>query len=251
MDRSLYKTLLALGLSTQEIKFFEANFKLGPATINEVAKVARLKRSSAYLVAQQLLDKELLEEDLKNYKKRVFTVDPQKLLRILSAKQRYLRRQELELEESLPELQAIYQKSEIRPKVKVYQGNPGLFQIWKDILSARDGVLIWTNQETETLVFSPDKHFNFINERVKKGIKARVLAVNNPNGKQLRKLDKDNLRETRLLPDETNFTAETYIYDNKVAILDYNQDIIGVIIESQPISSSHKAIFEMTWNTIQ
>lgn len=247
MDKALQQTLVLLGLTSKEIKFFIANFELGPASINEVAKQAKLERSTAYLITQDLITKGLIKEDYKTYGKKVFATEPKDLLRLISGRQRQLRRQEIELEEKLPDLQAIYSHSEIRPKVKVFEGNSGLLSIWKDILSTKNEILVWTNQQTESLVFAGNKHVNFIEERVKKNIHARVLSVNNKEGNTLKELDSANLRETKLLPQGTDFTAETYIYDNKVAILDYKKDIIGIIIESEPIASSHRAIFEMTW----
>lgn len=251
MDNMIHKTLSLLGLGPKEAKFYETSLRIGPASVNEVAKEARLQRSTAYLIADELVKKGFIEEDLKSYNKKVYAIDPSKLLQMLSAKQRSLRRQEIELEELLPTLQAQYSDSETRPKVKVFEGNQGLLQIWKDILSTKSEVLVWTNQQTDTIVFGPQKHINFIQERIKKGIKARVLAVDNPEGRSLKESDSSSLRQTKLLKDNTQFTAETYIYDNKVAILDYNKDIIGVIIESLPITASHKAVFEMVWKQLE
>lgn len=247
MDKVIYKSLVQLGLNSKEIKFFETSFELGATTINEIAQKSHLQRSTAYLIADDLIKKGFLEEDLKNYKKRVFTIDPRKLLQMVSSKQRLLRRQELELEESLPSLQAVYSASEVRPKVKVFEGNQGLLSVWKDILSSKGEVLLWTNQETENLFFNENLHLKFIEERIKKNIPIRVLAVNNKEGKLLIKSDTKCLRQTKLLPEGFTFSPETYIYDNKVAILDYNKDIIGVILESQPITGAQKAIFEMNW----
>lgn len=250
MDKVIIKSLRALDLTPKEIKFFLACFKIGPASINEITKESKLERSTAYLVAEDLISKGLIKEDLKSYKKTIYTVEPKDLLRLLAGKQRSLRRQELELEENLPELQSLYQASEIRPKVKVFEGNNGLLSVWKDILSAKGEIMLWTNQQTESLFFNHELHEKFINERVKKGIKIRVLAVNNKNSKALIATDKKNLRQTKLLAKGYEFSAETYIYDNKVAILDYNKDIIGVILESGPISSSQKTIFELTWKSL-
>lgn len=249
MDKLIQDTLKLLGLTQKEIRFFESSFKLGPSSINEVAKDAHLKRATAYLIAEALMEKGLIIEDFKNYGKKIFTVDPQKLLGVIANKQRSLRRREIELEENMPELQAIYSTSEIKPKVKVFEGNNGLLQVWKDILSTKGELLIWTNQETDKLVFGPEKHISFIDERIKKEISARVLAVDNPEGKILVKLDSKCLRQTKLLPKNTIFSAETYIYDNKIAILDYKKDIIGIIIESELITNSQRALFELSWQS--
>src|SRR5947209_5988064 len=120
MDKVLKDTLVQLRLTQKEIRFFVACFEIGPATINEVAKKARLQRSTAYVIAQELLEKRFIEENLHQYKKKIVTVEPATLLRMLSAKQRTIGRQEIELKEHLADLQAMYTASEIRPKVKVF-----------------------------------------------------------------------------------------------------------------------------------
>lgn len=250
MDKVIIKSLQTLDLTPKEIKFFLACFTIGPASINEVTKESKLERSTSYLIAEDLIAKGFIKEDLKSYKKIIYTVEPKDLLRMVAAKQRSLRRQELELEENLPELQSLYQASEIRPKVKVFEGNNGLLSVWKDILSAKSEILLWTNQQTENLFFNEELHQKFINERTKKGIPIRVLAVKNKNGEALAKADNKSLRQTKLLPKGYEFRTETYIYDSKVAILDYNKDIIGVILESGPISFSQKTIFELTWKSL-
>lgn len=248
MEKLIRDTLILLGLTPKETKFFESSFALGPTGISQIIKHARLERSTAYLIAQSLIEKGLISEDFKQYKKTLSPVSPQKLLSLLSAKKRRLGRQELELQENLPVLQALYSASPITPKVKVYEGNNGLVSIWQDILLIKQEVLLWTNQATEHTFFTPENHDKFIRDRISKQISLRVLAVNNAQGKKLLDTDKESLRHTKILPESITFTAETYIYGNKVAIIDYNQEIFGIIIENEQIASSQKAIYELTWN---
>ena len=105
--------------------------------------------------------------------------------------------------------------------------------------------------EDMTKKVSKEFHEKFIQERVKKSIPIRALAVNNAPGRSLLMKDESSLRQSKLLPIHTSFSAETYIYDNKVAILDYKKDILGIIIESHSISSTQRAIFEMTWSSVK
>lgn len=249
MEKSILTSLNLLGLNQKEVKFFITCFRLGPSSINEVALASKLQRSTAYLITEKLLKIGFLEEDLKSYKKKISCIGPNKLLQMIEARGRLLKRQEIEIKDNLPELQVLYQTLEIRPKVKVFEGNNGLLSVWKDILSSNGEVLLWTNQETENLFFNENLHLKFIEERVKRKIQIRVLAVRNKKGKLLVKSDKECLRQTKILPEGYKFSPETYIYGNKVAILDYNKDIIGVILESEPIASSQKTIFELAWKS--
>jgi HTH-type transcriptional regulator, sugar sensing transcriptional regulator len=250
MEKTITDSLVLLGLDRLSIRFFLSSFKLGPANIPEIAKLAHLKRSTAYLLAKQLLSKGFLLEDHKLYANKIYAIDPEKLLQLVANKQRQLRRQEIELENTLPEIRSLYQASEIRPKIHLFEGNTGLLQVWQDILSAKTEILLWTNQQTENLFFGPANHEKFIKERLAKKIPIRVLATANLESQDLKTTDTEYLRQTKILPDTAKFSCETYIYDHKIAILDYNKDIIGIIIESDPIAASYKSIFETTWNLL-
>ncbi len=250
MDDVLEKSLNLLELSPEEIKIFRTSYKIGSATIPEIAKTAHIKRSTAYLLIQALLIKQLLVQDQKSYAKKVQTIDPNDLLRLISSKQRKLRRQELELEKALPSLRTFYQASSVRPKIRLFEGNSGLLSIWYDILSTSQEILLWTNQQTENKVFGHSNHEKFIAERIRKHIKIRVLATNTPEAKNLQAADTTSLRQTKLLPISAAFSCETYIYDNKVAMLDYNKDIIGIITESVPFTNFHRSNFELIWSSL-
>jgi sugar-specific transcriptional regulator TrmB len=250
MNKELSNALKLLGLTQKEMAFFTASFMLGTTTITQAGKKARLERSTAYLIARDLLEKGLLVEDFREYRKRISPVSPKKIVTMLSARQRLMQRQEIALTEVLPQLQQHFDESNTQPAIRYFEGIRGLKTVWRDILTATDEILLWTNQEKESQVFSKEFHDQFIAERIRKGIAIRALAVNNVPGKKLLEQDEESLRQSNLLPIHTSFSAETYIYDNKVATLDYKKDIIGIIIESEAISSTQRAIFEMTWKSL-
>lgn len=250
MDGILERTLHLIGLEKLAIKVFITSFKLGPSKIPDIAKAAKVKRSTTYLLVKDLVEKGLLTEEYGKYANKVQAINPEELLSRLSSKQRQLRRQELEFEENLQSIQSFYQVSEIKPKVRMYQGNGGLLSVWRDILSTKDEICLWTNQQTENMFFGQENHDKFIKERLSKKIKIQVLATDSKESRQLKRLDDNFLRETKILPSKTKFSAETYIYDSKVAMLDYNKDIIGIIIDSKPFSQFHKEIFNQTWGSL-
>lgn len=249
MEQLLRRALAGLGCDDKEIRLYLACYLHGTAPLSELISRTNLRRSTAYLVSKSLVDKGLLVEDHKAYGKSLGAVEPETLMRLVATRQRQMGRQHLALKEHLGELQALYQTSEIRPRVRTFQGPNGLLTVWRDILSASyaSEILIWTNQASEGTFFSPTAHKQFITERRAGGHYARVLAVDNPAGRKLQASDADNLRETRLLPPGVTFSAETYVYDHKTAVLDYNQDIMGVITESEQVATAQRAMFEAAW----
>lgn len=250
MDRKLANSLAQLGCSDKHTRFYIANLRLGSAPLSDIVKQARLQRSTGYIIAAEMLALGLVEEDHRTYKKRYVVAEPDVLLRKLEAKYRSLGRNINAFKEILPSLRAEHHATATRPRVRTFEDQSGLIAVWRDILQEKQEILLWSNQGTEQLVFDNDMHELFIKERAAKHIPIRVLAVNNERGRQLAASDGVSLRQTRVLPDDIQFTGETYIYGNKVAVLDFGSRIFGVITENEHIAKSHRAIFEHTWHQL-
>jgi hypothetical protein len=60
--------------------------------------------------------------------------------------------------------------------------------------------------------------------------------------------NEQQLRVAKVL-DEKDFPVsnETNIYKNKVSIASYGREMFGMIIESEEIARSQKAVFELAW----
>ncbi len=215
MNKSLQKALQLLGLSPKESQFYELLLERGPQTANQLARLSNTKRSTAYLLVDTLLNKKLLTKYLS-------------------------------LAKALPDLESIYSTYKFKPKIRVYQGESGLRTVWQDILTAKKETLIITNQQAEQKVFTRRQHDNFIEDRISHKIFAKVLALQNPEGERLKAGDPIFYRQTKLFNSD-NFTAETYIYNDKIAILDYDQDIIGITIQSLAIHQTYQSLFNSLW----
>jgi sugar-specific transcriptional regulator TrmB len=249
MNRTLVNCLTQLGCNDKHIRFYVANLQLGAAPLSDIVKHARLQRSTGYVIASEMLELGLAEEDHKTYKKLFVAAEPDVLLRKLEAKHRRLGRDSIAFKEILPSLRAEHHATKTRPQVRTFEEKSGLVSVWRDVLQEQQEVLLWSNQSTEQLIFDSEMHELFIKERLAKRIPIRVLAVNNEHGRKLLQTDAESLRQTKLLPADVQFTGETYIYGNKVAILDFGKKIFGVITENEQIAESQRAIFNLAWQT--
>lgn len=45
-----------------------------------------------------------------------------------------------------------------------------------------------------------------------------------------------------------HFAGDIEIYKNKVAIISYKENFMGLIIKSKEIANMLRAVFELTWN---
>lgn len=244
--------LTDIGLSEIESKFYLSNLESGSASIGELAKKTGIDRSTAYFVAEELKNKGFLEEDYKKYKKQVFVKDPSFLVEVIKKEKEKFDRREKELVSLLPQLTASYTVGDFKPVLRFYKGKKGLNEIRDDIFStSTKEIFLYTNQKASEQVFSEKDMKDFIRRRVKKGISIKVLAIDKSANLKLIQNDQKEIRKTRVLPKNIYFTAETYIYDNKVAMLDFSTEIIGFIVKSSEFADAQRAIFMTLWNSLK
>lgn len=250
MQQILQSVLLELGCSPKEIKLYTACFELGSSNVTTLAKKAKLQRSTSYLIAQQLIEKRLLYSNGQTYNTRFVAAPPDALARLLESRKRAVGKATLKLQDNLDELLLAYKSSDVLPRVTALQGRSGLVTALEKILAARTEILLWTNQHSERSIFKRVDHDYFVQSRIKRQLPIRVLSVDNPEGRLLLESDASSYRKSRVLPPETEFSAETYIFDNTVITIDFTAEVIVIIIENPSVYHTHQAIFETTWKSL-
>lgn len=245
----LKEALELLNVSPNAVKCYTESYRLGPASVGNIAKACGMDRSSAYLALGQLKELGLLAEDVSGTRKRVWAKHPKAVLARLRTNMRRLRKQADAVEEKMDELLAPYAAADSRPVLQSFAGKDGLKRISDDILENADGeILLLSNFERESQVFSAADHNDFIDERIRRGIPIRVIATDSESAYNELATDHKQLRQTRIVA-KNAFNAETYIYGNTIAMLDRDREIIGFIMRSAAFADSQRFMFEQLWKT--
>lgn len=245
--KKLSDALKMLGATDNAIILYLASFNTGRTTVGKLAMLCGMDRSSAYLANKQLCELGVFDSDDTGTIKSISARPPKAILARLRTELRRLRSQAEAIEESMPQLQASYVGRDAKPILQFFSGRTGLHQIADDVLDQAEGeILLYTNQHVEKSVFTELDHKAFIAERLRRGLSIRVLAVDVPDSHSLRKLDKSCKRETRIVNDEP-FTSETYIYGNNVAMLSFDQEVLGFIVRSAEFARAQRWMFEEIW----
>ena len=232
--------LKKLGLTEKEAKIYLACLELGTGTVVKISRKAEITRGSTYDVLEEMLDKGYVSK-LHKDKHMVFSaVDPEILMKNYKDRLR-------DFEMALPELKGLFNQYSSRPKVRYFEGLDGIKRVYEDTLTATTEILNYSNTH-EILSHWPTYNDDYVSLRTQKSIFLRGIAPSDEYGKKLIKDDRKYLREFRLLSSKDfNFTNEINIYDNKVAIVSFSPELIGIIIESQAIADTQRDIFKMAW----
>ena len=127
--------------------------------------------------------------------------------------------------------------------------------IFRDVLRSREKLIRWFVPIRDTLqVTAPRVLEHFHTERVKRGIKLRVLwpqkqKVNPDKYSQLLPADPvKSLREIRILPANIEMWLGYGIYGTRIAFSSSKRDNYGFIVDSVDLSNTLKSQFDFFWS---
>ncbi|MGV8162985.1 MAG: TrmB family transcriptional regulator [Candidatus Nanoarchaeia archaeon] len=242
MDLIITEALDSFGLSEREQKVYLVNLELGTTTANKITEKSGLNRSTVYDILRDFLKKGISSKLEKNGVTHFDVASPVKLINILEEKK-------LKLESALPQLKLLQERATVKPIVKVFEGKEGMKTILADILETKSSMdVISTSKVFRILKFNFP---NYIKDRAKLNLKARVIQEESKDTTALKSKDKQESRETRSLKN-FNPNSMTFIYKNKVATIKLVEDeIMSILIQDENLANDQRAIFEILWINAQ
>lgn len=238
--------LKQFGLDDREAALYLACIELGPSLVWLIAQKTKIKRTTVYLVAESLKQKGLLSEFRDKRGIHYVAEPPESLIDNLQARERKIR-------EALPELKALTNKGTIKPRIAFYEGKEGIREVCNDSLKKGNSEVLFVSSFTDiyqiiSLTYDTE---HYIPTRLKKNIRLRMVVLKDPYTEKLAQSDKQELRETRFLPSGFAFTASQFIYDNRIAYISSEKELVGAIIESSDIAQLERQKFEMLWHWLE
>jgi len=227
------------GLSTKEIKVYLAGLELGAVAVQDIAKKTGIERTNVYSILERLIHQGLFTETEKAGKKYFIAESPEKLILKLKERQK-------DIETVLPELKSIYNLMPNKPKVRFYEGEEGIRALYDDTLESDGAILAFTAWD-KLVAAMPRFWDDYVKRRVERGIHIRAVGPKSKEAEYYRNRGKQDLRDLRYTPEGFNFSTEVNIYNNKVAVMTFGKERIGILIESKEIANTWKVAFEIIW----
>lgn len=245
-NNDLKKLLLASSFSSKEADVYVAILTLGRGTASEIARAAHISRTTVYEILNSLFDKDLVTLTGKEPKQEYVSLSPNQLKIYLEKELQQTSKTLHQAEESLiPQLKSIHNVKN-RPKVMFYEGREGLEKVYEDTLTSTEPIRAYASVG-DMHAGLPGYFPEYYKRRAGKGIAIRAIVPDTDTGRERRIFDKEEMRDTALVPkDNFRFSPEINIYDNKVMIASWREQL-GIIIESSEISDAMKKIYELAW----
>ncbi len=239
-ETQIMQALKEFGLTEKEIQVYLANLQLGTSKVHAIAKQAGILRETTYSILKSLIEKGLVGYVIKSGVKYFETAPPNKLFDILKER-------EAKINNIMPSLLALEKSIKEKPKVELFEGKEGLKTIIDDFIKTKKemAAISSTKSLTEKL---PYYFPNYIRRRIKEKIFIKVLTEKTAETEKMKTEGKKELREVRFIPKEYEFPNAIFIYGDKIAILDLEKNLTGIMIQNSELTQTFKMIFNFAWD---
>lgn len=243
----LLPALEELGLTGYEKKLYLLSLTLGPTPVSAFAKQLGVSRPNAYKVILGLEKHGLALFSGRENRRRTFSVEsPHVLIQRLREKRERLTRLDQDVFKILPDLLALYQQGDRPLSLKVFDTKETWTKVFFDTLSETSGEHLFFGNIERFLAMNPAEQALWVQERVRRGIKGRLLALPSTQATTKQTNDPAELRETKTL-NLTPFETSFQIFGKK-AIIWQPLAPLAILVEDEHIVAMLKAIFEGFWS---
>jgi sugar-specific transcriptional regulator TrmB len=238
--------LINIGLNPTQAKAYLTLVRYGSLTPPELANKTGETRSNAYTVLDRLVELGLAKK-LEANKKLVYRIENPVALEKLVKQHRddALQREKL-VKDSMPALLNFFYTYSEQPGIRFFQGKQGIEDIYND--------QIRTGKEIEFVRSTSDvKLYDYETMRKLRGKFAKMNIPRHsfsPDAPDIptnwREVDPiRKLKRTWMRTDDYTAPVEWGVYGNKVSIISFGEEAIGMIIESPQIAEAMRQILKL------
>lgn len=247
-----------IGLTNTQAIVYQALVQNGGGTAPLVAKLANESRSNTYKILDRLCEIGLATKDESGAKVHYFPTSPVALEQLLQKQSAAVELRERKLRAAMPTLLDFYSKQTERPSIRYYQGVSGLRAMYVDQTKSKTPVY-FIRSDRGMRMFGPGEAHRLrnlfpANTITRYGIIQDIEAPDITPEDRMPVAESDKimmLNRTWITTDDYNEPVEWVSYDNKLSIISFGKEIIGVTIESTQIARAFQKIYTLLSTTLQ
>jgi sugar-specific transcriptional regulator TrmB len=241
----------SIGLNDKQQAAYLYLLKNGVKSASELAKGLGEQRTNSYLIVEELLSKGLVEIDHASKVIRYRAASPDQLQSLMTARQRHIATQALELKKSLPDLNGLYQLTSSESGIAYFEGLKGYTDALEDQIQAGAEVCVFA--ASELLFDRPDAWEVLLKMLQKRGyakIKSRILyetAIKERIDLSFRTSEIIKKTMEAKFWGNSLFDGEVAIYKNSVIFTVYDEKLTSILIKNSAVVKTMQTIFNTAW----
>lgn len=250
-DTDIVTALRAFGLNDVEIAVYTSALQLGSRPASVIAQKAGLKRAHTYNVLATLAEKGIIQEFVKNSVRHFTASAPTALLSTMEEREKQLEKQKSLLSSIIPELERLRSPLISRPRVRFFQGGEAVKQIYEDMLLVPNQIIYGVFDCRYSTAADAGIDFSwfqsYITRRAERNIWWHGIVVNSEVSDEVLQRRNRFKRKVKKL-EGVEFPVILSIYGPKVAILSFQDETVGVLIDHQRTADALRNAHQMVWS---
>jgi len=220
------------GLTGNEAKVYLELLKKGPLSANELAKDIGMDRTLSYTILNNLIEKGLVNYNIKSNKKFFKATSPNHLLNPIKKK-------EIFIKELIPKLKNIKKVHKETIETNIYEGKEGLRTFINLVLKHKKYCAFGSTGRAFHLLYEIPR---IVKELERSDINVRIIGDKKYKGTKSFTLKKFQFKYLN-----TKSEATTSIFGNYVSIHLLTQKPIVILIKNREIAESYRNHFNLLW----
>lgn len=250
--KQIIETLESIWLNEKEVKIYLTSLTLWQSSASILWKKSSIIRSTAQYTCNSLVEKRLLNK-VEKWNTLLYSPEPpEKIISFVNKEYVSVEKKMQNVQSIMWYLNTLANPNAKLPKVKYYSWVEWIIDILEDIFTEKKE-FYWVFSYVEDIHPDLNNYIQniYVPKRIKTKIPSKFLFNNNQSSQEYMKNNEKMNRITMSIPkDVFPFSIWIHIYsENKVALYSMSRDdMTGIIIENENITSSLMSMFQLAWN---
>jgi len=245
------QALIDAGFSKHQASAYTYLVEHGPTAASVIARHSGISRTLMYRVLDELEEMGLVSKDDPKGAVSTFTpAHPVKLHEMVERRKKEAEQAAASIGSVVDTMTSEYNKTLGKPGVVFYEGKEGARRVYNDtIVNNKSQQVMVLRSHLDSAVLGHDFFAEYVTKRVKHEIRTQIISPAKQDA-SLKTPDAELKKTRRYMPD-LKIPAEIDIYDDKVAIIAFDEPLIATIIEKKAVADTMRTLFNYMWETLE
>ncbi len=237
------KQLRSLNFTDSEAAIYLTALEQGEVTAQDLARLADVSRVTAYAAIERLQEMGLMSTVTKGKKHFFAAESPDRLVSLVRDRMQKMEAELLSLRSKVQDLKLLQRAD--KPVVRLFEGPEALRAIQDDFLMTKPKSFVeFANLDEIREVYKTREVLRSFYKQVQKiDTKGRALYLSNQEP-----ASNETYLKAIPLPTTIAFPGDVFIYGNKIALSTFRGKHISVLVESEDLAVTLRALFDHLWS---
>ncbi len=243
--------LSSYGLNEKDIAVYLNIYKYGSSIASAVSLRTSIDRTTVYSVIKRLVKRGLIVQTKNKNVLCYAPVAPQVFMDKLEKEIDEMAARKKSASMFVEEMNKISRISTIKPRTRIYEGREAIESLYRATLDTKVSQKSFVSVQRIPSELQHFLKYDFINLKKRRGVQSRVLIPVSSFAQKYKALDETSNRTTKIIKNHPfELHSEIILFNEKgIAIVDFQEHSMGIIIESATLYKSIEALFDYIWQS--